>query len=164
MRGDQGKGRGGAGPQTNGWVTGGLPRERWRERRCGEARQSGLWFECLERSDLWWPPWALQPQLAQSLRWGQGFRGGQLFSVMTSTESRGPTRDCGEGSQEGGPSSEPPRSCFKPCGWTAFPGWVSHSVAPRRLICKERIFKPLKVKGPKEGLLKSVPPDPSAYS
>lgn len=53
----------------------------------------------------------------------------KLFSVLTSTKSVGPRRDCGEGSLEGGLCSGPPRSLFKPCGWTAGP-FPSRSATP----------------------------------
>ena len=50
------------------------------------------------------------------------------------------------------PGPEPPRSFFKPFSWTgsSFPHWVNHSVAPRWLICKKQVLRPLKLQGPKE--------------
>lgn len=80
----------------------GEPGKPWRERRWGEGRPRGLWFERLERSDPWWPRGALQPQPAQPLHW-ETASGRTPVLFLTSTPGRGSSQGLWEGSQGGGP-------------------------------------------------------------
>lgn len=132
----------------------------------------GLQFDRLARSDPWWPRSALQPQLLSPSGGARTFRGGHLFWVLTSTESRvHPGRLWGRRADQAWSHLQafPIPSTGLGVG---SPHWTSRSNAPRRLTCKQRILKLLnfRMRGetenpspsslPPTGSLGNLPPHP----